>query len=64
MFRLDPETDLSQASMDTVEHWDSLGHLKLAMEIDQTLKVKLPGDRLGSIQTFPDLKAAVAQYRA
>ena len=64
MFRLDPEADLSQASMDTVEHWDSLGHLKLAMEIDQTLKVKLPGDRLGSIQTFPELKAAVAHYHA
>ncbi|MFC4671028.1 HAD-IIIC family phosphatase [Seohaeicola nanhaiensis] len=59
-FGLDPQADLSVASMDTVERWDSLGHLKLAMEIEQALNVKIAGQRLGEISTFKDLKAAVA----
>lgn len=60
LFRLDPGFDLSQATMDSVERWDSLGHLRLAMEIDRAFNIRLPGERLGELRSFSELRAVVA----
>jgi len=59
-FSVAGDVDLETASMDTVSSWDSLGHLKLAMQISQDLGVHLSGDTLGEIATYQTLKAAVA----
>lgn len=59
-FSVANDVDLESASMDTVSNWDSLGHLKLAMQISQDLGVHLSGDTLGEIATYQALKKAVA----
>jgi FkbH-like protein len=61
LFRLDPAADLSTATMDSVEHWDSLGHLKLAMEVERQLGVRLPGAVIGDIRTYAELTDAVSE---
>ncbi|MEO1316774.1 MAG: HAD-IIIC family phosphatase, partial [Pseudomonadota bacterium] len=64
LFRVGEEIALADASMDSIARWDSLGHLKLAMEIERRLGVRLPGDVVGQIRTFPELAAAVEAERA
>lgn len=58
---LDEGVDLEQATMESVPKWDSLTHLKLAMELDQSLNVRLAGGQLGAISSYVQLRAAVAQ---
>lgn len=60
VFRLTADTDLGTASTDSVAGWDSLGHLRLAMEIEQSLGRRIPGDRLGRIRSYQDLRMALA----
>ncbi len=55
VFMLDDAVSLMDASMDTVEHWDSLGHLKLAMEIEQSLGVRIPADRFAGVRDYNHL---------
>lgn len=59
-FGLSPDEDVNAASMDSVSRWDSLGHLKLAMEITQSMGVQLPGHVLSEISTYEALRRAVA----
>lgn len=47
--------------METVASWDSLGHLRLAMEIERSLGIRLPAARLGQINSYATLRAAMAQ---
>ena len=61
LFSLEEAHDLEQATMDSVPAWDSLAHLKLAMEVDQSMGVRLAGAQLGGISSYPQLRAAVAQ---
>ncbi|MGZ2260290.1 HAD-IIIC family phosphatase [Roseobacter sp. A03A-229] len=63
LFQLDGSFDLETATMDTVPQWDSLAHLKLAMEIDQSLGIRLAGAHLSTIASYPALKAAVSAQR-
>ncbi|MEM7499605.1 MAG: HAD-IIIC family phosphatase [Pseudomonadota bacterium] len=64
LFRLDKDIDLSTASMDTIERWDSLGHLKLGMEIERRLGIRLTAATLGGIRSFSQLTDAIAAERA
>jgi len=59
-FGLSSDIDLESVTMDTVARWDSLGHLKLAMEIDKSMGIHLPGDRLGQINSYAALKSAIS----
>jgi len=42
-----------------VPRWDSLGHLKLMMEVERSLRVRLPAEALAKIQSYRDLERAV-----
>jgi acyl carrier protein len=58
-FGLAPNQDVSNLAVADVKRWDSLGHLKLMMEVEQSLRVRLPADALSRIQSFKDLEKAV-----
>ena len=60
VFRLPADADLQAATTDSIAAWDSLGHLRLAMEIEQSLGRRIPGDRLGHIHSYEDLRLALA----
>lgn len=58
-FGLAPNADVSNLAVGTVKKWDSLGHLKLMMEVEQTLRVRLPAESLARIVSYKDLEKAV-----
>jgi NAD(P)-dependent dehydrogenase (short-subunit alcohol dehydrogenase family)/acyl carrier protein len=58
---LDPNDDVRHCNMQNVSRWDSIGHLKLMMEVEQALQVRLDAGAIGHIQSFADLEHAVRQ---
>jgi acyl carrier protein len=58
-FGLAPHAEVSNLAVSDVQRWDSLGHLKLMMEVEQTLRVRLPAESLSRIQSYKDLEKAV-----
>lgn len=63
LFRIDAATDLQGATMDSVERWDSLGHLKLAMEIERHLRIRVPSETFSTVDSYPKLQSVVAEHR-
>lgn len=61
-FGLPPDADVSNLGVSNVKRWDSLGHLKLMMEVEQALRVRLPAESLSRIQSYKDLERAVRAH--
>ena len=59
VFGLAPSVDLAGCVVGSVPRWDSLGHLKLMMEVERALRVRLPAEALAKIQSYRDLERAV-----
>jgi NAD(P)-dependent dehydrogenase (short-subunit alcohol dehydrogenase family) len=59
VFGLAPSVDLGGCVVGSVPRWDSLGHLKLMMEVERALRVRLPAEALAKIQSYRDLERAV-----
>lgn len=49
VFKLDPAALPAELSADTVEKWDSLGHLNLVMTLEKNLSVRIPYERIPSM---------------
>lgn len=58
-FGLAADAQVVECEVGSVTRWDSLGHLKLMMEVEQALGVRLPADALSRIQSYRDLEDAV-----
>ncbi len=56
---IDEEIDIRTCGMNDVSRWDSIGHLKLMMEVEQAMQIKLATDAMSNIQTFRELETAV-----
>jgi NADP-dependent 3-hydroxy acid dehydrogenase YdfG len=59
VFGLAASVDLAGCAVGSVPRWDSLGHLKLMMEVERSLRVRLPAEALAKIQSYRDLERAV-----
>ena len=59
VFGLAAGVDLAGCVVGSVPRWDSLGHLKLMMEVERSLRVRLPAEALAKIQSYRDLEQAV-----
>jgi len=59
VFGLPAGVDLAGCIVGSVPRWDSLGHLKLMMEVERNLRVRLPAEALAKIQSYRDLEQAV-----
>ena len=59
VFGLAASVDLAGCVVGSVPRWDSLGHLKLMMEVERSLRVRLPAEALAKIQSYRDLERAV-----
>ena len=59
------ETDLDfineNASMDTIEGWDSLKHINLIISLEQEFNISFPDQEVASLITFPLIKMAVTE---
>jgi NAD(P)-dependent dehydrogenase (short-subunit alcohol dehydrogenase family) len=61
-FGLAASVDLKSCVVGSVPRWDSLGHLKLMMEVERSLRVRLPAEALAKIQSYRDLEQAVRAH--
>ncbi len=61
-FGLAASVDLGSCVVGKVPRWDSLGHLKLMMEVERSLRVRLPAEQLAKIQSYRDLEQAVRAH--
>jgi acyl carrier protein len=61
-FGLPTGVDVQNLAVADVKRWDSLGHLKLMMEVEQALRVRLPAEALSRIRSYRDLEKAVRAY--
>ncbi|HKO89777.1 MAG TPA: acyl carrier protein, partial [Polyangiaceae bacterium] len=61
-FGLAAGVDLRGCVVGSVPRWDSLGHLKLMMEVERALRVRLPAEALAKIQSYRDLEQAVRAH--
>jgi NAD(P)-dependent dehydrogenase (short-subunit alcohol dehydrogenase family)/acyl carrier protein len=61
-FGLAASVELSSCVVGSVPRWDSLGHLKLMMEVERALRVRLPAEQLAKIQSYRDLEQAVRAH--
>lgn len=61
-FGLAAGLDVTNLAVADVKRWDSLGHLKLMMEVEQALRVRLPAEALSRIRSYRDLEKAVRAY--
>ncbi len=43
------------ALMNTLEAWDSLGHLRIVLEIEDTIGTELTGEQVLSIESIRDI---------
>lgn len=62
VFGLDPGQIGPDTSMDTVENWDSLGHLTLVLALEEEFDIQLDDEETVAIVTFP-LIIALARNR-
>lgn len=47
------------ASNETIERWDSLGHMNLCLALEDEFSVELDGERVASMTDFGDVLEAV-----
>ena len=59
LFELPSEVDLAGCTMANTPKWDSLGHLKLMMEIETSLEVTLSPELFSTVRDYPSLESKV-----
>jgi hypothetical protein len=63
VFVLDDSVDLAGCRWGTVEKWDSLGQLKLLMEVEQAFEVSLPSDFVVKVSSYNELRSYLKTLR-
>ena len=61
---LDLEIDeiKNDCSQDSLEDWDSLGHLNLISEIEKTFKIKVTMDEVIEMTTYEKVKKVISNH--
>lgn len=61
-FKLPADADLSAATMDTVQGWDSMNHVRMMMALETALGQSLPPEEMFSVRSFADLQSVAQRY--
>ena len=56
LLNVDPASIGPEASMDTIESWDSLRHMNLVLALEEEFKVSIPDEDAGNITSYPLIK--------
>lgn len=56
MLNVDVASINDDASMDTIENWDSLRHMNLVLALEDEFKVQIPDDDAGNITSYKLIK--------
>lgn len=52
------------SSVDTIESWDSLKHMKLVVVLEEEFQIEIPDEELGNITTYPLIKLVLEEVLA
>lgn len=55
VFSLDKAAVTDAASQETIEKWDSLGHLNLLQAIEEEFRVNLPDNEIGDMTSLKSI---------
>jgi len=56
------ETDVTpQSNPDTIADWDSVGHFKLILHLEEIFGIRFPANEIGSLTTAGKIQEAIAQ---
>lgn len=61
VFGVDPSVINDEASVDTVEKWDSLNHLNLVLALEEQFKVSFSEEQTVEMLTYPLVKAVLQE---
>jgi acyl carrier protein len=61
VFGVDASTIDENASVDTIEKWDSLNHLNLVLALEEQFKVSLSEDQIVEMMNYPLVKAVLEE---
>jgi len=64
LFHLNPEKISIEDNTDTVEEWDSLGHIQLILSIEETFKVKFSTDLIPRLVSVKAIQNALREKEA
>jgi acyl carrier protein len=56
MLNVDAAAISPDASMDTIENWDSLRHMNLVLALEEEFKVAIPDEDAGNITSYKLIK--------
>lgn len=56
LLSVDPASIGPDASMDTIESWDSLRHMNLVLALEEEFKVSIPDEDAGNITSYQLIK--------
>ena len=63
VFGVPAESITDNASVDTIEKWDSLNHMKLVLVLEAEFGVTLSGAQSVEILSYPLIKSVLAEHR-
>lgn len=62
VFNVDASKINDDSSVDTVENWDSLNHLKLVLALEQEFDISFSEEQTVEIMNFPLIKMTLGEH--
>ncbi|MFZ4712620.1 MAG: acyl carrier protein [Bacteriovoracaceae bacterium] len=62
VFNVDISTITGDASVDTIESWDSLNHLKLVLALEQEFDISFTEEQTVEIMNLPLIKMTLQEH--
>jgi acyl carrier protein len=63
LFGIPPDQVGPQTGRDTIADWDSIGHLKLILEVEKVYGIRFPTAELGELTSGAKLQEAIDRIR-
>jgi acyl carrier protein len=64
VFGLIPDEVTPQSNPDTIADWDSVGHFKLILQLEETFGVRFPANEIGRLTTAGKIQDALTRLKA
>jgi acyl carrier protein len=61
VFDVDPGELTAESNPDTIPDWDSVGHFKLILHLEEVFGVRIPANEIGGLTTAGKIEAALAR---
>ena len=61
VLKVEMESIDEDASMDTIENWDSLRHMNLILALEEEFKVTIPDEDAGDITSYKLIKLVISE---